>query len=125
PGQSWFLWAQALASMMPALDAADFGCGSGVLSVSIARWARKVVAIDRNADALAQAKERAAHEKVRNIQFLAEDLHKLSLRASSQDLVVCSQSLHHVEDPAAVLREAARIVKPGGRAIVLELMPHD
>ena len=40
PGQSWFLWASALASLLPPLDVADFGCGTGALSTSIARWAR-------------------------------------------------------------------------------------
>ena len=81
PGQSWFLWSSALASLLPSLDVADFGCGTGVLSVSIARWARIVVAIDQNRDALAEARARAKREGVRNITFLREDLHHLSLPA--------------------------------------------
>src|ERR1700694_3470724 len=48
PGQSWFLWATALASLLPPLEVADFGCGSGVLSVAIARWAKRVIAIDQS-----------------------------------------------------------------------------
>jgi len=124
PGQSWFLWSSALASLLPSLDVADFGCGTGVLSVSIARWARSVVAIDQNKDALAEAKARAKRENVRNITFLREDLHHLSLPDARTGLVVLSQSLHHVEDPPAVLAEAARILAPGGRVVVLELMPH-
>lgn len=125
PGQSWFLWAGALASLLPPLDVADFGCGTGVLSVAIARWARHVWAIDQNADALVQARERAGREGRANITFLLEDLHRLSLKAGRMDLVVISQSLHHVESPAAVLAEAARLLKPGGRLVVLELMPHE
>ncbi|MBJ6765348.1 ArsR family transcriptional regulator [Myxococcaceae bacterium JPH2] len=125
PGQSWFLWAGALASLLPPLDVADFGCGSGPLSVATARWARHVWAIDQNADALTQARERAQREGRANITFLREDLHRLSLSDGSMDLVVISQSLHHVESPASVLSEAARILKPGGRVVVLELMPHD
>jgi DNA-binding transcriptional ArsR family regulator/precorrin-6B methylase 2 len=124
PGQSWFLWSSALASLLPSLDVADFGCGTGVLSVSIARWARTVVAIDQNKDALTEAKARAKREGVRNITFLREDLHHLSLPAGGTSLVVVSQSLHHVEDPQAVLAEAARILAPRGRVVVLELMPH-
>src|SRR5215468_5177017 len=124
PGQSWFLWSSALASLLPALDVADFGCGTGVLSVSIARWAKTVVAIDQNADALAEARARAKRQGVRNITFLREDLHHLSLPAERTGLVVISQSLHHVEDPAAVLAEAARILVARGRVVVLELMPH-
>jgi len=125
PGQSWFLWAGALASLLPPLDVADFGCGTGTLSVSIARWARQVWAIDQNPEALAQAKERAAREGRTNVHFLCEDLHRLSLPAGERDLIVISQSLHHVESPAAVLTEAVRLLKPGGKLVVLELMPHE
>lgn len=125
PGQSWFLWAGALASLLPRLKVADFGCGTGVLSMAIARWAEKVVAIDQSASALDGAKERARREGVKNVTFLREDLHALSLPAGKLDLVVLSQSLHHVESPPAVLREAARILKPSGKVVVLELMPHE
>ena len=124
PGQSWFLWAGALASLLPPLDVADFGCGTGVLSVSIARWARSVVAIDQNRAALAQARARAKREGLGNVTFLREDLHHLSLPSGKTGLVVLSQSLHHVEEPAAVLGEAARILAPGGKVVVLELLPH-
>jgi ArsR family transcriptional regulator len=124
PGQSWFLWSSALASLLPALDVADFGCGTGVLSVSIARWAKTVLAIDQNPDALHEARSRAKRQGARNITFLREDLHHLSLPAERTGLVVLSQSLHHVEDPQAVLAEAARILTHGGKVVVLELMPH-
>lgn len=125
PGQSWFLWSSALASLLPPLDVADFGCGTGVLSLVIARWAHQVWAIDQNAELLAQARTRASQEGLGNIRFLCEDLQHLSLPDAQRDLVVISQSLHHVETPAAVLREAARILKPNGKLVLLELMPHD
>ncbi|MCI0573556.1 MAG: metalloregulator ArsR/SmtB family transcription factor [Myxococcaceae bacterium] len=124
PGQSWFLWSSALSALLPPLEVCDFGCGTGVLSLAIARWARRVWAIDQSAAALAQARARASREGVRNITFLREDLHRLSLPDARRDLVVISQSLHHVEAPAAVLKEAHRILKPGGKVVVLELMPH-
>jgi ArsR family transcriptional regulator len=124
PGQSWMLWATALSTLLPPLDVADFGCGTGVLSVELGRWAKKVVAIDRSPSSLEQAKARAGKAGLENITFLEADLHKLPLPAAKKDLVVISQSLHHVSDPAAVLREAARLLKPQGRIVVLELMPH-
>lgn len=124
PGQSWMLWATALSTLLPPLDVADFGCGTGVLSVELARWAKKVVAIDRAASSLEQAKARAEKAGGTNITFLEADLHKLPLPAGKKDLVVISQSLHHVAEPAAVLREAARLLKTNGRIVVLELMPH-
>src|SRR5881394_3684953 len=55
PGQSFQLWSGALASLLPPLEVADFGCGTGVLSASLARWARKVVAIDQSRQALKKA----------------------------------------------------------------------
>jgi len=124
PGQSWFLWSGALASLLPPLEVADFGCGTGVLSVSMARWAKRVVAIDNSPSALSRAKARAAREGVKNITFLQQDLHALTLPDARRDLVVLSQSLHHVQEPRAVLREAARILKKGGKLTVLELCPH-
>lgn len=125
PGQSWFLWARALSSLLPPLDVVDFGCGTGVLSVEMARWAKKVTAIDANNEVLEKARERAEREGVRHVHFIREDLHALSLPSSKHDLVVISQSLHHVEDPKTVLAEAARILKPNGRIVLLELMPHE
>lgn len=125
PGQSWFLWASALSSLLPRLRVADFGCGTGILSVSIASWADRVTAVDSNPAALKEAKARAKRESISNIEFLQEDLHQLSVKDESQDLVVISQSLHHVRQPQDVLREAHRILRREGRIVVLELMPHD
>ncbi|MFT3835957.1 MAG: metalloregulator ArsR/SmtB family transcription factor [Myxococcaceae bacterium] len=124
PGQSWMLWASAISSLLPPLDVADFGCGTGVLTVELARFAKRVVAIDRNPGALEQAKARAEHEGLTNVTFLEGDLGALKLPAGKRQLVVISQSLHHVEEPSAVLREAARLLEPQGRLVVLELMPH-
>jgi 2-polyprenyl-3-methyl-5-hydroxy-6-metoxy-1,4-benzoquinol methylase len=125
PGQSWMLWANALSSLLPPLDVVDFGCGTGVLSVELARWAHRVTAIDRSAVALEAAKVRARREGIGNIHFVEADLHALPKNLGGKDLVVISQSLHHVERPQPVLAGAARVLKPGGRVVVLELMPHD
>ena len=127
PGQSWFLWSRALGALLPPVDAADFGCGSGILSLEMARWAKSVIAIDSNAQTLARARERAeaaGPAVARRIRFVKDDLQALKLGDRSLDLVVVSQSLHHVEEPAKVLREAARVLKPGGHVVVIELAPH-
>jgi ArsR family transcriptional regulator len=125
PGQSWMLWATALSGLLPKLDVADFGCGTGVLTVEIARWAKKVIAIDRSTSSLDAANKRVTTAGLKNVTFLSADLHKLPLPAGKKDLVVISQSLHHVEDPRAVLKEAARLLKKDGRLVLLELMPHN
>src|SRR5262249_48900306 len=102
----------------------DFGCGTGVLTVEIARWAKRVMAIDRSTSSLDAASERVKHAGLSNVTFLSADLHKLPLPAGKRGLVVLSQSLHHVRKPPALRKEAARLLKPDGRIVVLELMPH-
>lgn len=125
PGQSWRLWSAALSSLLPPLEVVDFGCGTGVLTVELARWAGHVTAIDRSGSALSKAKAEAARQGLSNITFLEADLHALPLPGASVDLVVVSQSLHHVDSIEHVLAEGARLLKPGGRMVVLELLPHE
>ncbi|MGV3623137.1 MAG: ArsR/SmtB family transcription factor [Archangium sp.] len=125
PGQSWRLWSSALSSLLPPLEVVDFGCGTGSLTVELARWARHVTAIDRSDAALVKAKAEAERQGLENITFLAADLEKLPLEPASADLVVISQSLHHVGNIDAVLTEGARLLKTGGRMVVLELLPHE
>jgi ArsR family transcriptional regulator len=125
PGQSWRLWSSALGALLPPLEVVDFGCGTGSLTVELARWARHVTAIDRSESALTKARAEAARQGLQNITFLAADLGELPLPSASVDLVVVSQSLHHVSSIEAVLAEGARLLKVGGRMVVLELLPHD
>jgi ubiquinone/menaquinone biosynthesis C-methylase UbiE/DNA-binding transcriptional ArsR family regulator len=124
PGQSALMWSRALATLLPPLDVADFGCGTGQLTVEMARWARKVTAIDKNPLSLDRARQRLAREELSNVTFLEADLEDLPLPDAKKGAVFLSQSLHFVNDPEAVLREAARILEPSGRVAVLELMPH-
>ncbi len=127
PGQSWFLWGRALGSLLPPLDVADFGCGSGILSLEMARWAKSVLAVDSNSQILAKARARAEGAGgglSRRIRFVKDDLQALSQKARTLDLVVISQSLHHVEKPETVISEAARVLRPGGHLVVIELVPH-
>ena len=91
--------------------------------MEIARWARSVLAIDRNPEVLVAARERAARDEARNVEFVAADLHDFSTRRRF-DLVVASQSLHFLDDPPQVVRTARKLLKKGGRLLVLELLPH-
>ena len=125
PGRSWAAWARALGHLLPAWDVADLGCGEGYLTVEAAGWARRVVAIDRSADVLARAQALARRRGVANIVWEQGDIERVPLADAAVDVTLLSQALHHAEDPALVLAESARITRPGGRVLVLDLRRHD
>jgi SAM-dependent methyltransferase len=125
PGRSWAAWSRALGLLLPPLEVADLGCGEGYLTIETARWARHVTAVDRSAGVLARARALAARKKCANITWKKGELEKLPLDSQSMDVALLSQALHHAADPAAALAEAARILKPGGRLVILDLRPHD
>lgn len=125
PGRSWAAWARALGHLLPPLDVIDIGCGEGYLTIEVARWARRVVAIDRSPAVLARARGLARRRKARNITFRRGDLERLPIAAASMDVAILCQALHHAEDPARAVEEAVRVVRPGGRIVVLDLRSHE
>jgi SAM-dependent methyltransferase len=125
PGRSWAAWSRALGLLLPAADVADIACGEGYLSVESARWARSVVGIDRSSDVLKRAKELARRRGVKNISWKRGDMEKLPLESASADVALLSQALHHAVNPPTAVVDAARILRPGGRVVVLDLRQHD
>jgi ArsR family transcriptional regulator len=125
PGRSWAAWARALGHLLPPLVIADLGCGDGYLTVEASRFAKRVIAVDRSDAALARARAMARRRRVANVEWKRGELEKLPLADASVDVALLSQALHHAADPGAALAEAARIVKPGGRVLLLELRRHD
>ncbi|HUG44050.1 MAG TPA: class I SAM-dependent methyltransferase, partial [Acidobacteriota bacterium] len=119
----WVVWSRALRFLLPGLTVADFGCGDGAFTVEIARWARRVFAVDSNPAFLKLAREAA--RGFSNIEFLEEDMHQVPLEAECVELVVISQSLHYARRPVGVIAEAHRILAPEGRILLIELFPHD
>jgi ArsR family transcriptional regulator len=125
PGRSWAAWARALGHLMPALDVVDIGCGEGYLAIEAAQWARHVTAIDRSPEVLARAKALGARRRTANITWKRGEMEKLPLADQSFDLAILSQALHHAAEPATVVAEAARVLRPGGRVLLLDLRAHD
>lgn len=125
PGRSWAAWARALGHLLPALDVADIGCGEGYLTIETARWARSVVGIDRSDEVLDRAKALAARRHVGNVQWKKGDLAHLPLHDASIDVTLLSQALHHAAQPEEALAEVVRVLRPGGRLLVLDLRRHD
>jgi SAM-dependent methyltransferase len=130
PGRSWAAWARALGHLLPPLTIADLGCGEGYLAVEAARFAKRVIAIDRSEAVLARARRRALRRRANRAGGLAPilwkrgELEKLPLKDATVDVALLSQALHHAAHPDRALAEAVRILKPGGRVLVLDLRRH-
>ena len=90
-----------------------------------ARWASRVVAVDRSADVLGRARALARRRRVSNIVWKRGELEALPLDDASVDVALLSQALHHAADPARALAEAVRVIRSGGRVLVLDLRTHD
>jgi SAM-dependent methyltransferase len=125
PGRSWAAWSRALGHLLPPVRVADLGCGEGYLTIEASRWASKVIAVDRSKAVLDKARELATRRKVSNVTWKKGELEKLPLGDASVDVAMMSQALHHAADPGKALKEAARILVPGGRVLVLDLREHD
>jgi len=125
PGRSWAAWARALGHLLPELEIADLGCGEGYLTIEASRFAKRVVAVDRSEAVLEKARRSANRRGVENVEWKRGELEQLPLEDASVDVALLSQALHHAADPAKALAEAVRIVRPGGRVLLLELRKHD
>src|SRR5262245_31781155 len=119
PGRSWAAWSRALGCLMPRLKVADLGCGEGYLTMEAARWASRVVAVDRSDAVLKRARALARRRRVSNVIWKKGELEHLPLDDASVDVAMLSQALHHAHDPAKALAEAVRVTVPGGRVLVL------
>jgi SAM-dependent methyltransferase len=125
PGQSWFAWSRVLQFLLPPMDAIDLGCGDGTITVEISRFAKRVIGVDVNPRALIAARKRAERERRNNVVFKEDRIEALSEPDDSFDLAVFSQSLHHMEHPARGVNEAARVLRKGGRLLLVDLAPHE
>jgi SAM-dependent methyltransferase len=124
PGRSWAAWARALGHLLPPLRVADLGCGEGYLTVEASRWASRVIAVDRSPAVLERARALATRRRVKNVIWKRGELERLPIRDGSVDVALLSQALHHAQDPTRAVREAARILVPGGRMLILDLLEH-
>ncbi len=125
PGRSWAAWSRALGLLMPPMTVADLGCGEGYLTMEAARWASRVVAVDRSQAVLKRARELARRRHVANVIWKKGELERLPIKDESVDVAMLSQALHHAHDPARAIAEAARITVPGGRVLLLDLRAHE
>jgi ArsR family transcriptional regulator len=124
PGKSWKSLAEAFLRLLPPTTIADLGAGDGTFALMLAQNAQRVIAVDSSKKMLEVGREQARRNNITNVEFRHGDMEELPLDAASVDLVFFSQSLHHAAHPDRALREGARILRPSGRIVVLDLARH-
>lgn len=124
PGKSWKGLAEALLRLLPPMTIADLGTGEGAFALLLAESASKVIAVDSSARMIEVGREQAQRNGVRNIEFRLGDMEELPVSAGEVEVAFFSQSLHHALHPERALHEAARILAPGGRIVILDLLKH-
>jgi SAM-dependent methyltransferase len=100
----------------------DLGCGTGWLTASVAPFVRRVIAVDSSPEMLESATKRL--ESVSNVDVRAGELEKLPLEDETLDLAVVALVLPYVAVPDTALAEAYRTLKPDGRILIIDMMPH-
>lgn len=101
----------------------DLGCGTGQVTAAIAPFVNRVVAVDGSTAMLQAARKRLQH--LDNVELRRGELEALPIDESTLDAATLMLVLHHVPEPAQALAEVRRVLKPGGRAVIVDMLPHD
>ncbi|MCB9906931.1 MAG: metalloregulator ArsR/SmtB family transcription factor [Planctomycetes bacterium] len=117
---------RAVASLLEGdLTLADLGCGTGYMARALGGFAKRLICIDPSPGMLQEAKKRLSHlPETTQVEYRLGDFDQLPLADGELDGAVAGMVLHHLERPDAAVREMFRVLRPGGRAAVLELAPH-
>jgi ArsR family transcriptional regulator len=102
---------------------ADLGCGTGRATEVLAPFVERVIAVDASEDMLAAARIRLTPHP--HVDLRQGTLEALPLDDHSVDAAHIGLVLNHVADPGIVLRETARVLRPGGRLVIIDMQPHD
>jgi len=124
PGRSWKALAEALIKVLNYQVVADLGAGEGTLAQLLAQRAEKVIAVDLSPKMVEFGQDLANQNGLKNLEYRIGDIEEPPINDASLDLAILSQALHHAERPQRALDAAFRILKPGGRLIVLDLLQH-
>ncbi|MGQ0628286.1 MAG: ArsR/SmtB family transcription factor [Phycisphaerales bacterium] len=116
-----------LQSLLPLIPrdwiVADLGCGTGNAAEVLAPCVKRVIAVDQSPQMISAARKRLA--AYGNVEFVRGELEALPLRTGSVNAAASVLVLHHVPDPVKAVREMARILRPGGTALIVDMIEHD
>ncbi len=101
----------------------DIGCGTGEVAASLGPFVRAVIAVDGSSAMLQAARRRLGDES--NVDLRRGDIESLPIDDASLDAATLILVLHHVGAPENALREVARVLRPGGRLLIVDMRPHD
>jgi ArsR family transcriptional regulator len=101
----------------------DLGAGTGQTAVALAPFVLRVIAVDESPAMLKTARQRAAD--CPNVEFRAGTLEELPVADGELDAALLILVLHHAPDPAGVLAAARRTLRPGGKLLLVDMLPHD
>lgn len=126
PGRTFEAYAQGLFSALSLGDVLDAGCGDGAVSALVAQHVRSLTLLDESEQALAAAKKRLSHQGAgkTSLQFRLGDLQAMPFAERSFDTVLLFNVLTCVDEPKVVIREAARVLRPTGRLLIVTLATH-
>lgn len=101
----------------------DLGCGTGQVSAALAPFVARIVAVDASPAMLQAARKRLG--RFDNIDLRRGDLEALPIDDARLDAATLMLVLHHLPEPERALADVARVLKPGGRVVIVDMLPHD
>lgn len=101
----------------------DLGCGTGQVAAGLAPFVQRVISVDDSPEMLAAARDRLADYP--NVEIRRGELEELPVEDRQLDVAILFLVLHHIVEPARVIAQAHRALKPGGRLLIVDMMPHD
>jgi 2-polyprenyl-3-methyl-5-hydroxy-6-metoxy-1,4-benzoquinol methylase len=122
PGRTWEALARAMTQLVETGDVLDIASGDGVLAELLAPRARSIVCVDASERVVSAARTRL--KSLPNVSVELGDMHALDLGERRFDLVLLMHALTYTERPSAVITEAARLLRPGGRLLAATLGRH-
>src|SRR5579863_4867826 len=102
--------------------AIDLACGPGTFTRPLAARVRKAIGADLTPAMVEKARSEAARDGISNIEFVCADIYALPFANGAAGIVSCGYAFHHMTDPRRALAEMARVLRPGGRMAITDII---